>query len=89
MPGPVVKQPDLSSHMPELGTRIRGWHVSNYAVELAGIIISSYAAEQFDSVKPKLPFGQLPTLKYEGELLCQSMTIARWTGLPISEIPTA
>eukprot|EP00091_Calanus_sinicus_P016662 TRINITY_DN36144_c0_g1_i1.p1 TRINITY_DN36144_c0_g1~~TRINITY_DN36144_c0_g1_i1.p1 ORF type:complete len:114 (-),score=26.99 TRINITY_DN36144_c0_g1_i1:191-508(-) len=33
--------------------------------------------EQFDSVKGKIPYGQLPTLKYEGELLCQSMTIAR------------
>ena len=36
-----------------------------------------YIAEQFASVKPRLPFGQLPTLKYEGELLCQSMTLAR------------
>merc|ERR1711892_26647 len=33
---------------------------------------------EFGSVKPNLPYGQLPILKYNGELLCQSMTIARF-----------
>jgi len=33
--------------------------------------------EDFTAVKPKIPFGQLPTLKYNGELICQSMAIAR------------
>merc|ERR1712013_382756 len=35
-------------------------------------------AEQFEVIKPKLPYCQLPTLKYKGELLCQSITIARF-----------
>jgi len=35
-------------------------------------------AEQFEMIKPKLPYRQLPTLKYKGELLCQSITIARF-----------
>merc|ERR1719158_2146978 len=35
-------------------------------------------SEQFESVKSKLPYGQLPTLNYKGVLLCQSMAIARF-----------
>merc|ERR1712107_701110 len=34
--------------------------------------------EQFASVKGKLPWGQLPTIKYNGTMLAQSMTIARF-----------
>ena len=34
-------------------------------------------AEQFTSVKAKLPWGQLPTIKYNGTMLTQSMAIAR------------
>lgn len=34
-------------------------------------------AEQFASVKAKLPWGQLPTIKYNGTMLTQSMAIAR------------
>ena len=40
-------------------------------------LISFLSVEDFTAVKPKIPFGQLPTLKYNGELLCQSMAIAR------------
>merc|ERR1719419_1212175 len=35
-------------------------------------------SEQFSSVKPKIPFGQVPTLKYNGEVLCQSIAISRF-----------
>jgi len=34
--------------------------------------------EQFASVKAKLPWGQLPTIKYNGTMLTQSMAIARF-----------
>ena len=33
--------------------------------------------EQFASVKAKLPWGQLPTIKYNGTMLAQSIAIAR------------
>ena len=33
--------------------------------------------EQFASVKAKLPWGQLPTIKYNGTMIAQSKTIAR------------
>ena len=35
--------------------------------------------EQFASVKAKLPWGQLPTIKYNGTMIAQSNTIARCT----------
>merc|ERR1711988_1848395 len=34
--------------------------------------------DQFASVKSRLPYGQLPTLKYDGEVICTSMAIARF-----------
>ena len=34
--------------------------------------------DQFASVKSRLPYGQLPSLKYDGEVICTSMAIARW-----------
>jgi len=34
--------------------------------------------EQFASVKAKLPWGQLPTIKYNGTMLAQSIAIARF-----------
>jgi len=34
--------------------------------------------EQFASVKSRLPYGQLPSLKYEGEVICTSLAIARF-----------
>merc|ERR1711955_84860 len=34
--------------------------------------------EQFTSVKARLPWGQLPTLKYKGTTLTQSVSIARF-----------
>ena len=34
-------------------------------------------ADQFNKVKPRLPYGQLPTIKVEGEVVCTSMAIAR------------
>ena len=34
--------------------------------------------DQFASVKTRLPYGQLPTLKYDGEVICTSMAIARF-----------
>ena len=34
--------------------------------------------EQFGSVKAKLPWGQLPTIKYNGTMIAQSNTIARY-----------
>ena len=34
-------------------------------------------AEQFNKVKARLPYGQLPTIKFEGEVICTSMAIAR------------
>ena len=30
------------------------------------------------SLRPSLPYGQLPILEYNGEVLCQSITIARF-----------
>ena len=34
--------------------------------------------DQFATVKTRLPYGQLPTLKYDGEVICTSMAIARF-----------
>merc|ERR1711879_32984 len=34
--------------------------------------------DQFASVKSRLPYGQLPSLKYDGEVICTSMAIARF-----------
>jgi glutathione S-transferase len=34
--------------------------------------------EQWPTVKPTTPFGQLPTLEVDGVKLCQSLTIARF-----------
>merc|ERR1712215_352945 len=34
--------------------------------------------DQFSTVKSKLPYGQLPTLKYDGEVVCQSISISRF-----------
>merc|ERR1711976_256356 len=36
------------------------------------------SGEQFSNVKPKLPYGQLPVVKVDGEVICQSITIARY-----------
>lgn len=41
--------------------------------------------DQFASVKSRLPYGQLPSLKYDGEVICTSMAIARW-GLSVTLI---
>ena len=30
------------------------------------------------SLRPSLPYGKLPILEYNGEVLCQSITIARF-----------
>ena len=35
-------------------------------------------SEDMPALKPTLPFGQVPVLEYNGEMLCQSMTIARF-----------
>lgn len=35
-------------------------------------------SEQFTNVKSKLPYGQLPLLKVDGEVVCQSRSIARY-----------
>ena len=37
----------------------------------------SISGEQFGALKSKLPYGQMPVLNYKGEVVCQSITIAR------------
>ena len=34
--------------------------------------------EQFGALKSSLPWGQIPVLHYKGQVLCQSISIARW-----------
>ena len=34
--------------------------------------------EDMPSLKPSLPFGQLPVLEVDGDTICQSMAIARY-----------
>eukprot|EP00091_Calanus_sinicus_P018959 TRINITY_DN4518_c0_g1_i8.p1 TRINITY_DN4518_c0_g1~~TRINITY_DN4518_c0_g1_i8.p1 ORF type:complete len:132 (+),score=39.51 TRINITY_DN4518_c0_g1_i8:265-660(+) len=34
--------------------------------------------EQFGAIKSSLPWGQIPILNYKGQILCQSITIARF-----------
>merc|ERR1711976_57481 len=34
--------------------------------------------EDMPALKPTLPFGQVPVLEHNGEMMCQSMTIARF-----------
>ena len=34
--------------------------------------------EQFAAMKPSLPWGQVPVLDYNGQVLCQSLSIARF-----------
>ena len=34
--------------------------------------------EQFGAIKSSLPWGQIPVLNYKGQLMCQSLSIARW-----------
>ena len=34
--------------------------------------------EEFSAVKPFLPYGSLPVLEYQGELVCESMAIAQF-----------
>ena len=40
--------------------------------------LNTYFLEDFASLKSSLPYGQLPVLEYDGEVLCQSLTIARF-----------
>ena len=55
-----------------------------YEAEDEGLLLSGVryidqrlTADQFNKVKPRLPYGQLPTIKFEGEVICTSMAIAR------------
>jgi len=34
--------------------------------------------EQFGAIKSSLPYGQIPLLNYNGKVICQSLTIARF-----------
>ena len=34
--------------------------------------------EQFGALKSSLPWGQIPVLHYHGQVMCQSISIARW-----------
>ena len=34
--------------------------------------------EQFGAIKSSLPWGQIPVMNYKGQLMCQSLSIARW-----------
>ena len=38
-------------------------------------------------MKPRLPYGQLPTIKVEGEVICTSMAIARYRNQPRAHTP--
>ena len=42
------------------------------------IFIFIIYTEDMASLRPSLPYGQLPILEYNGEVLCQSITIARF-----------
>ena len=35
------------------------------------------SGEEFGKLKPSLTYGQVPVLSYNGETICQSITIAR------------
>ena len=34
--------------------------------------------EEFAQVKPLLPYGSMPVLEYKGEVICESMAIAKF-----------
>ena len=53
--------------------RLTGNHTFHYQT-VYNIFIPG---EQFGALKPKLPYGQMPVLNYKGEVVCQSITIAR------------
>ena len=36
------------------------------------------SGEQFGAIKSSLPWGQIPVLNYKGQVMCQSLSIARW-----------
>ena len=35
------------------------------------------SGEQFGAIKSSLPWGQIPVLNYKGQVMCQSLSIAR------------
>merc|ERR1719348_173173 len=46
-------------------------------------------SEQFASVKSKMPWGQLPALKYNGHIICQSNAIARFLAAEFDLVGTS
>jgi glutathione S-transferase len=36
------------------------------------------SGEQFGAIKSSLPWGQIPVLNYKGQVMCQSLSIARF-----------
>ena len=39
------------------------------------------SSDAMPSLKPSLPYGQLPVLEYQGATLCQSITVARFLAM--------
>ena len=53
--------------------------ISRHILSYAGVRFADerLTPEQFGALKSSLPYGQVPILNYKGQVLCQSITIAR------------
>merc|ERR1712228_96802 len=54
--------------------------ISRHILSYAGVRFTDerLSPKQFGALKSSLPYGQVPSLNYKGQVLCQSITIARF-----------
>lgn len=90
---PAVRDWNLKHNMPKLKLirfeGQRGPDMIRLALAHAGIKFEDQrvTAVEFKKLQPNLPYGQLPVLKFDGEILAQSTAIGRFVGKLTSTHP--
>merc|ERR1712128_393519 len=80
VPSTVTKQPKMSdiklTYFPAKGRA----EISRLILSYSGVKFTDerLTGDQFGAVKSFLPYGQIPVLHYKGQVLCQSISIARF-----------
>merc|ERR1712106_1288663 len=80
VPSTVTKQPKMSdiklTYFPAKGRA----EISRLILSYSGVKFTDeeLTREQFGALKSSLPWGQIPVLHYHGQVLCQSISIARF-----------
>merc|ERR1712128_118552 len=80
VPSSVTKQPKMSdiklTYFPAKGRA----EISRLILSYSGVKFTDerLTGDQFGAVKSFLPYGQIPVLHYKGQVICQSISIARF-----------